>query len=478
MKTEKIKWYAFDKDSLPKALFGNTLLKKKYRSTLPVRELKMGQVALGYSGEQRATKYTPPSLIILGDKTSAETFSWLRVYANETSPLSQFGRVALVSDWDMFSPRIASEQKTTQREDRWASVIVGEILAQGESGAELEKIPLSRASACFSTTIARTASIHGYGSATRECIKRLEQLETDHRFVRKPVSVSDIIPIWAITSSEVGDSVSAMEAPSLVLDAILQYRKNNGFQDDSFVSKQLMQFQGLFSDSIEERVVEYNNLVDELIKPNSQGYDRSVSEVILAAATFLVGRGTTHVYLLQKFAQKLPASYIWFALMAALVGPRCWNPDWSRAVKGAEKLVRAKFDWLDPIVTDLSWAEFSWFAKTIDGSEGFAELPKLLSRVLSIEIVPGAACQFRLATEEESITESKVLHEVNVREKDLQDALEQFVNLSDFAKSLLLKTPEPVQQSLFNEDNKNYKNTSTRKTNRNKSYQQRGEKNK
>jgi hypothetical protein len=91
-------------------------------------------------------------------------------------------------------------------------------------------------------------------------------------------------------------------------------------------------------------------------------------------------------------------------------------------------------------------------AATFDGADAFNLLPKLLPRVISIEAIPGAACQFRLASGSSQDSETRLPSD-SVREKDLQAALSQFVLLANRARHLLEGGHVPSQQSgLFESD--------------------------
>jgi hypothetical protein len=202
----------------------------------------------------------------------------------------------------------------------------------------------------------------------------------------------------------------------------------------------LKQYNALQSDSIEDRTIAFKKLAGEIMLNFADQPYSSYSSALLAAAAFLVGRGTTHAFMLRPLAKRLPTVFIWFGLIAALSGPRTWDANWSRATKGIERLLRSKFDWCDPPSTDLCWAEYSWLANAFDGVEVFSELPKMLPRVLSIEVIPGAMCQLRLSSGKEngnSEGDYKKDYEAELRNEELQSTLSQFVNLALKTREML-----------------------------------------
>ncbi len=460
MTTESIRWRLIERESLPEAMFGLAGMQNDAASTLLPSDLSIDRVALGFDGKQRHNSYNPPSITVLDDRSAVETFSWLRTFANETSPMSQFGRVVTVSDWTLFSSLLAGRQVNVCREDYWASVILGEALAQGDGVGEPSTMPLSRAMGCFSTAVARTSFIYGSDIGTRECIERLLKLSADPRFVRRSVTSEDLIPAWIMADTAAPESLTVIELVSWVVNTAWK----NHFNDLlGVVSPSLLREQhGLFSDSIEERVVAFHQISKVLMPFTSSASRGNFCGVLLAASAFLVGRGTSHEFLLRKLGRQAPTAFVWFGLLAAFAGPRTWDTHWSRATKGIERQVRAKFDWTDSVGSDLYWAEFTWFANNFEGSAVFATLPKMYPKVLSVEVLPGATCQLRLATLGALEVELRP-QEPSAREMDLQSALAQIVNLAAKVKPLLDVTSQGTQQTLGLEEATAYKRPSRAK---------------
>ena len=460
MTNESIRWRLLERDNLPEALYGETSLRDPTVSTFASNDLEAGRIAVGFVGNHLDNVYNPPSIAVVADRSASEIFSWLKTYADETSPLSQFGRVVTNKDWELFSALMKGRQVNVCREDYWASVILGEALAQGEGEGEPSTMPLSRAFGCFSTAVARTSFIYGHDMGTRKCIERLQELAADLRFVRRSVTVEELIPVWAMTTLQLSEPITAIEAVDLVV--------NNAWKnhyDDllSAVSPSLLrEYRGLFSDSIEERVVAFHQLSNTLMQFAAARGRESFCGVLLAAGAFLVGRSTSHEFLLRKFGRQIPSAFVWFGLLAALAGPRAWDAHWSRATKGIERQVRAKFDWTESVGVDLYWAEFIWLANSFEGNAVFATLPKMLPKVLSIEVVPGATCQFRLATGGALETEVRAT-DPTAREKDLQSALAQLISLAARMKPLLDSSSAGIQQTLGLDESLSYQKPSRAK---------------
>lgn len=445
MTTDYIRWRLFERDNLPEALYGETSIQDPTASVFVSNDLKTGRIALGFAGKQLKSVYNPPSIVVVSDNAAPEIFSWLKTYADETSPLSQFGRVVTTKDWELFSSLINERKANSCREDYWASVILGEALAQNEGEGEPAAMPLSRALGCFSTAVARTSFIYGHEIGTYECIDRLRKLAGDQRFVRRSVTIEDLMPVWIMTNLQLQGPVTAIEAVELVVNTVWKshFKNRSGVVSPSL----LQEHSGLLSDSIEERVVAFHQLSNTLIQFAASSPRGNFCGVLLAAAAFLVGRSTSHEFLLRKFGRQIPTAFVWFGLLAAFTGPRGWDAHWSRATKGIERQVRAKFDWTESVGVDLYWAEFNWLASSFEGSVVFATLPKMLPKVLSIEVVPGATCQLRLAIGGAPEAESRQA-EPNTRELNLHAALAQLVSLAARMKPLLNSPLTGVQQTL------------------------------
>ncbi len=449
MNKNAIRWHIFPRDAVAEVLLEGLSAQKMGRLNIDAADLHGDRVAIG-AHESYGGEYTPACLILLKEETAVETFSWLRTYSPETSPLSQFGRVVSANDWRAFGPSDLFRNSLTAREDIWACIVLGEAVAQGDTDVELAQLPLSRAAACFSFAMARAACVHGSDEATRTCAERLRFIEADRRLGRRHVSVSDLLPIWAIAGAKLDEKLSVEDAVDAVLDAAYKYLPELSTQGMRIAGTHLRDFPGLSSDSIEQRVLAFQQLSNEFVRNTETSGRNPVAAVSLAAAAFLVGRSTSHEFLLRRVSKTFPASSIWFGLLAALCGPAAWEPTWVLAMKGVERQIRATFDWADSSGWDLCWPEFMWFADTFDG-DVFSKLPKLTSRALAIEILPGAVCQFRLAAAGVGDTEPRTAAEPTSQQRELQAALAQFVNLAAKTKQLLESQPgPPVQQSFDN----------------------------
>ena len=457
MKSNELDWYSIDKSFLPEALFGIARLGSLPSAESPFTTHDHG-VSIGFNTRNMNNPYNPPALIIVDSEKSADNFSWLTAYAPEAFPLSQFSRVVTYSDWEYFSSITNQHKASTLRTDRWGCIILGEVIAQSDTDTDITAIPLSRSSACFSMPIARSQTIFSDEKATRMCVERLRAIETDTRFVRRSASVEDLIPIWAICTSQINETEDARNIIELVIASIDEHEGLGG-------KLTLKNHSGLFSDSVEERVSAFNHLTDKL-KTSSPLPQRDMN-ILAAAGAFLVGRGTSHTFLLHRLGKNFSASFVWFGLFAALSGPRSWDPKWSRATKSIEKLLRANFYWDDIPSTDLSWPEYRWLSKTYKGSSSYLELPKNFPRTLSIEVIPGASCQLRLSSQGASQVEIETTRVKETElENDFRSLVNQLMTLAQHGKAILdLQANHiPKQRSLFPNSDTNKKSSKDKRT--------------
>jgi hypothetical protein len=426
-----IRWFAVDKEDLLDVLLGEAPPNGPSHSTPPLPALKAGKLAFGYRvwGLEAMPEKCGPALVIVDDTSAIETMSWLRAIAYEAFPMSQFARVVKLSDWDMFSPR---KDDLSRIKDcslaRWASVSVGEVLAQSESDIDLTNLPLSRLASSLTLPVGRTTYLFGRDDSTQLCVNRLRTVSEDTRFVRKQVTVSELTPIWALCSANIGTSLQADESALIVVEAAHKFIRDQAGQQLIEGAHFIELHVGLQSDSAEERVVAFNHFSEDVLRL-SPSQLASSGAVMLAAAAFMVGRSTTHAFLLNRFRRTAPSSFAWFGLIAAFAGSRCWDGAWLRAVKGAERLLKPRFDWIDTSPADIGWTEFAWLAGSVDNVEHLLELPKMLPRTLGVEVVPGVALQVRLGQGSVS-DEPRVTAEISAREQALMDAINKILEVA------------------------------------------------
>jgi len=202
------------------------------------------------------------------------------------------------------------------------------------------------------------------------------------------------------------------------------------------------------TDSVEDRVLAFQRRISRLTSLTNDRSKSGVPAAIVAASAFLVGRGTSHLFLLRRLSGRYPSAAIWFGLMAALAGVGCWDPEWTRFSKNIERQLRAGFTWSDASGFDLCWEEFRWLAKTFKGPDIFFSLSRLVSSAISVELLPGVSCQFRISRGDSTERDSPHGTDEGQRERLLSEVLAQFVSLASSVRPLLEEKGSGVQRSL------------------------------
>lgn len=442
MTQRKLRWIGIEKTRLPRLLLVGDVgeIGRIWNDEQSI--LRTG-IAVGFEAEElRGLHRATPSVIVIADELMVETLSWLKAFAPETSPLSQFSRVLSYSDWQSFSRAksdgIVRRGGLGSDPARWACVILGELLGQSDGTLKLSAIPLAHAASCFSMTLARTELLHEPRHVLEMCIKRLQSLESEKRLTRRTLSLDDLMPVWELLSGPTPaepDAVTAVEYILQQASGFVKSRSRNGQSMLSYVGAE----SGLLSDSIEQRVKAFQMLLMRLSAEYSEPFD-VMPNLLAAAGAFLVGRSASHFFLLQRVKEKWPAAMAWFSIIAAAGGPELWDSEWARAVKGIERLLRSGLDDTGVSAADLSWVEYAWLRQVFDGPEVFGDIPKMQARTLSVEVVPGAPCQFRLAGDSgvHSVEpERALINQMGARIRELESLVESFVSLASRSRQVL-----------------------------------------
>jgi hypothetical protein len=252
------------------------------------------------------------------------------------------------------------------------------------------------------------------------------------------LNIKDLKPVWERVSVEWDQQKAITTIVSVFDDSI-------SISEDLFAQKNrsstLKDFPHLLSDSVEERVLAFRAFITSLpTDSNTKALDSTLPSSI-AMAAFLVGRSTSHVFLLKGIGKELPSVYAWFGLIAGIVGPRYWDVEWTRAAKGIEKGLRTRLNWVEPSNADISWSEYDWLTVTYRNDSPFSELPKQLPKVLALEVVPGAICQLRLKQDASVAVDSKTETGIYTEEiKALKAVLMDFIGLSEKAKNQIVES--------------------------------------
>lgn len=426
--SESLKWICIPREKLPAALIDHDFdPAAEISNFISFDGLRTTGVALGYASFNAASNVgNLPALLILDESRASEIFSWLDVYAGETFPISQFGRVMSFRDWEIFHSATVSHERKPLNLGLWASLILGEILAQGDTEMEISELPLSRVGSTFSASVARAQGIHSSIESNHLCINRLHQIESDSRFSRRAVNVEMLVPMWTLASTIEG--FFYQEPYDVVIDVLATIMDSQAQHLSGPLDLQnyIANYSDLRSDSVEARVIAFRSLETAAFANVNRGLTDSSVAALIACGAFLVGRGTSHFFLLAKAARRHPVALAWFGLLGGVFGPTGWDAKWSKGVNGISKHLRGSYQSDSPTLADVSWIEYSWLTRTRSPADLFGVVPKLYPRLLSVEVIPGVSCQFRFANPD-SLSVARVVQESPESERyrvEIQNAID------------------------------------------------------
>jgi hypothetical protein len=436
-------WYPLERQELPSLLMGEAAPSAKGSS---VPTFGKSDVILGFNG----LNHQPiVSLTLVGER-KAELFSWLSTYSEEVFPITQFSRVCSIEDWNELQLQSYKESTIGAVHPIWSSLVLGEMLGQADAELDVASVPLARATACFSFAIARATLLYpGLIGAEEKCIKRMEAVERDPRFTRRHITVKSLKKIWSTARALQEVPRESLSFLDTVIQIVAAVSKK--------AAKLLASNQDLLSDSAENRVIGFDAVVDTFFgMRNSDAIDREGGAVALAAASLLVGRGTSHIQLLAPATRAFPEVLVWYGLLAGVLGPRNWDKGWMQKTKGVEKALRQFFRPDEPVMADLCWPEYEWLSQTYDSLEVLSTTPKTALRSLAIELIPGVDCQFRLINHEvySSVHEEQISSKITPKHQVpsiTDNAIEQALDLITQAQQLLRpqNNTHQIQNTLF-----------------------------
>jgi hypothetical protein len=384
----ELEWCSVERESLLSVLAGNQLPTQRVYASPDIADGSDVIVGVSRGPEYRAESFLGVALL---PDDPREILSWISTYAEEAFPLSQYCRVLTRREWSDLGSRATEPRVLAAVSHLWPSMVVGEMLGQVGLDAGGSSVPISRASACLSFAFARTALLYpDLQFAANACMERLSRVEREPRFGRRHLTTVALKKVWAAATALGQVPQTGGEVADLVMQTAA------GLNSDVMLA--LQDADGLLGDSAEGRVVAFDRVVDALSRLSlTEASSRNMRALTLACAALLAGRGTSHVGLLAGHSRDLPEALVYFGLLAGVVGPRCWDKNWTQQAKGVERMLRQFYRIDEPVQADICWSEFEWLAGTYSAPEVLGRLPRSNASGLAIELLPGVVCQFRLA---------------------------------------------------------------------------------
>ena len=437
MINKNLMWKVVSKEEFPDLVFyglhENVPLKGRFNES----DLNKGMIAVGYDTKNKLRKNYSPEIIVIDDDRISDFFSWLTIYAAEIFPVSQFARCISLYEWKL-SEAIGPVGVSSLHKYQLACVIAGEMVSQIDGNFNLGDIPLSSAFSTYSLPIAQSISMGDF----QDCKAKLEKISSDRRFGESNFVVPNIFYIWECIYEYLDGSGYAPLDVS-IRNFLRKMANGSGFSRNELLTDTLLT--ELFSDSVEQRVITFYKVV-EILKSDQRFFVYPLSSLELAAAAFLVGRGTTHMFLLKELSGRFPESFVWFGVIAGLVGLDSWDEVWLRLIKGVEKSLTYDNLYFSAQASDVCWIEYEWIASVAhkDLLEG---VQKITGGVVAIELALGVVYRVNLAGKAFLSKDGSMhqLKDVVKRNEELLKIISDYVRISKRAESILTHDKNYVQ---------------------------------
>lgn len=334
-----------------------------------------------------------PPIVVVKDEAFDPTMAWLYTYMEEAMPLSIF--CGLFTQRDL--PLLVKPAEVYVRAPlAWSSIIVGEILARSGTVGSLDDVSMAWVNSSFSMPAALTYCCHPSSNDTqREFLARLASIQDNDQFGRPDFRLEGCADIWEIchlVGSLRRDSRDAVEFCTSLIYAEGQnsYAEEGGQHQ----LRNLLEHPGFASNSLEERLRAFDEAVIKLERIDLKDADRAFAA---AAAAYLVGRGTSHIHLLNGKNNGL--SFMWFSLLAAVGGEDAWDPKWFRLVRRIDSHLNFCYPQAlkGDSQHDLSWREFDWLMSSRSALESIRSMVKLVPNFVTVEVIPGIPLQVRVS---------------------------------------------------------------------------------
>lgn len=358
-------------------------------------------------GHPPGSSRTCSPVLRVRDETIDDLLAWLYSFAEDAMPVSTYCRIVsdadflMLEDCEAEAPARLDHAATFPAIRRWASVIIGEIIDRSGIGV-MPEVSASWALLSYSFTSAVAHLRYGHHTPSiKRITERLHSAHLDPETASSGPSLSLFSVVWSICHQMpigVGDPIDAI--------LLVLHKLGNAFREEPALLQdadewilemilELVRSPGVASGSLEKRLTAHDHFV-EVVGSAERG-SSLVKSFGIAAAAFLVGRGTSHVHLLAS--SKHSFAPVWFSLLAGVCGELYWDTRWLLINKRLESLLQfyVSDESLPPSMVDLSWAEYDWIRRGRGPIDFLRGLTKLVPSFITVELYPGVPFQIRVA---------------------------------------------------------------------------------
>ena len=333
-------------------------------------------------------------------------FAWSYTELEGLTPFNDTLRITTLPMSDLV--RVTKSSEVEQDYEVWSLVILGEMLTRMNSTKSLGAVNLSWINATFSK--AAVLSIANKWSEPKNWKIFTEALdnvypakeELSHRAL-----INEMVPVWNVACAfnkkpPYRTSLRDPEGFILYFSSILEKAGVLKRSDTKELLAIIKSF-SFDSDSVETRLLGFDKMVQRFGREWHDNQRKSFWAIALGLSASFVGRGPSHLHLLDATSSAPDSRFMWGALIAQYSEKERLPSRWSKTIKqiARELSGQARLGWGNGY--DIGRHEFEWLSnlpQVID-FEPFRGLRSTGGNML-VELLPGVTFQVRTGSSEKS----------------------------------------------------------------------------
>lgn len=332
--------------------------------------------------------------LVVNDTMSKELFAWLHSFVESYMPLSLHVRVLSHSDLNGIS-ELSIERPPNRCSEIWACLTLGEILYRSNGSRFHFQIAGSWAESTCTRAYYLT-KFHCSPSTERKLIERLDTVRNSKLLSATSIDLERFEAVWFLASElesklHTGIPLPFDEALQFIGEEITTnpiFKKTEASSLDFIKTKMLAP-----SNSVEARLSQFDDSI--MFCQNLDG-SSNFGDLILGLSAFIVGRGPSHIHLLDQIDERFRGAYLWLTLFSSFVQRNTWPPTWLNLVRRLSHQLQPSSQFESYNNTDICWPEFDWMNQTQKTNSSFKKMPRLSIATISIELLPQITFQARI----------------------------------------------------------------------------------
>ncbi|MBK1880984.1 hypothetical protein JIN85_01075 [Luteolibacter pohnpeiensis] len=389
MKWDNYRWVEISRSELLSFIFSRD---RSHRTSSPPKSRRLLAGFEGYhsNSEER------PEVLVIEDEDAEDLMAWLYAFAADFMPLSMHFQVVLASDFDAIMRTDSFSNPIF--EPVWASMILGEFMMRGRGSKVLKDFYISWIETSCSYSLLAALQVYGDNKLIYDTfIGRLRRLKANEQLGFPELRLETLEVAWKVCI-DLPDRAYQFEREDefLFVQRLFHLLESSANRQFSHEFLDLLYSSYFKSDSVERRLTGFDQVVRKCSDQNLS--DQTEVGFYLGAAAFLVGRGTSHLGLIDRPASSFPSAYLWFSILAGLCGKNSWDPRWFELIRRITPFLRSKrLEGDKP--ADLCWVEFSAMERSRESLSFAKDIVRIFPSSLVLELIPNVHFQIRLARE-------------------------------------------------------------------------------